>query len=689
MTRFFANEDGIALATVIGMIVVLTVLSVVLIDQVTTESDRSASAATSDAVFQAAEAGINDYLAKLTEDPAYYDHCVAKGESTRERDDNHALVSHSVTTNDCEPGGVSAWPSSVKWTYPNNQDWWYSGTSDTTSQTAMRGYAYNLMITPPYAAVGTNPGTDYIDIVSTGCKVKDPAASPLVCDPRYHQRAIEVRAQITTPAAFQYMMNDMDTSGNDVCWASTVYGDMYSTGDIYVCGATFYGNVLAEGNVVVKSGYANPPNVISPGKIYTNSTTPPLHPTILKNALNISDIVGSISQVQTNAELNTNLRAGSSSTGVGTDFDDTSASAWRINFKSDGTVQVWKCLHSSSPEYIQPYCSDVHLSGGSVTLKSSTPGTTVNVDEAVDSFPTASSTNPQTIYIAPTTLSAPTTAITYTGEGETTNAATGITTGWFTGVRCSSCGTGGVTFPAGVALSLYNGGTAPAYNGPVPSNGAIYTGQDAIISWPTNINGYTAIDAAVFPASQLNGRVTVASASDILIAGDVHYASESVPNGTSAPNNDVLGLIAQKNITVAQYAPDKLWWRAATVAVGGSWGDYACQNGPVRDGSTQGSSSFTFVGTATYGSNTGCMRSTGTHAGGYGYIDGTGALRNVYRITDNGTAPSCPTTAPNCTSFTALKYLNPPWFPPLNGIETVLFREVRPGYIPPAAPSGS
>lgn len=680
LRRILANENGVAMVMVVGMIVVLTILAVVLIDQVTGEVKSAAGSSTSSNVFQAAEAGINDYIAKMTEDPAYYDHCVAKGESTRSRDDTLALVAHSVNAASCESGNASAWPSSVKWTYPNKKDWWYAGTGDASSNTtAIRGYAYNLMITPPHAASSTNPGAVYTDIVSTGCKVVDPSASPLVCDSRYPQRAIEVHTQITTPADFQYMMNSMDSGSGDVCWASTIYGSMYSTGDIYVCGATFYGNVMAEGKVV-GSGYT----VVSPSKIYTNSTTPPLHPTILKNPINISDIVGSVSQVQTNAELNTNLRAGSSTTGVGTAFDDTSASAWRLNFTSNGNVQVWKCVNSTLPEKNEPYCNDVKLTAN-VTLKSSST-TTMTVDQSTGvltqngyalsgSFP-ASCTGTCGIYVG---SGSTWDKVTYTGRTDTT----------FTGVTCSACGSSpGHTHLIGDTVSLYSGGlanqistTVPAYNGPVPSNGAIYTGQDAIISWPTAIKDFSATSSDGSPTSQVNGRVTVASATDIEVAGDVHYASEASPDGIGGANDDVLGLLADNNITMAQYAPTSLWWRAATVAVNGTWGDYACQNGPDRGSS----SSMTFVGTATYGSNTGCMHST-SPAGGYGY-NSSGSLKNVYRITDDGTAPACPSTAPLCASYNSLKYLNPPWFPPLNGIETVLFREVPPGYIPAAAPS--
>ena len=97
LKRFFSREEGMAMATVVMMTGVLTILSIVLIDQVTSETTRAGTAVKNDAVYQAAEAGINDYVAKLTEDPQFYDHYVAKGESTR-LGSNGATVAHSTST---------------------------------------------------------------------------------------------------------------------------------------------------------------------------------------------------------------------------------------------------------------------------------------------------------------------------------------------------------------------------------------------------------------------------------------------------------------------------------------------------------------------------------------------------------------------------------------------------------------
>lgn len=91
--------------------------------------------------------------------------------------------------------------------------------------------------------------------------------------------------------------------------------------------------------------------------------------------------------------------------------------------------------------------------------------------------------------------------------------------------------------------------------------------------------------------SVVDGRVTVATSASIYIGGNINYES---------PGNDVLGLMAAKNIVVGQYAPYNLTWRAATLAEDGMWRTPS-PPGPVTE--TKGT--MTFIG------------STATKDGGY------------------------------------------------------------------------
>ena len=77
------REDGIAMVLVVLISAFMTLLSVSLIDFVRSESTRGAHANWSNAAFQAAEAGVDDYTAKLVDDHGFYLHYVAPAESTR------------------------------------------------------------------------------------------------------------------------------------------------------------------------------------------------------------------------------------------------------------------------------------------------------------------------------------------------------------------------------------------------------------------------------------------------------------------------------------------------------------------------------------------------------------------------------------------------------------------------------
>jgi hypothetical protein len=357
-----------------------------------------------------------------------------------------------------------------------------------------------------------------------------------------------------------------------------------------------------------------------------------------------------------------------------TDFEDSSANAWRINFSPDGTFQVWKCIFASGspdPASSQPFCGgDLAFSSlvATVTGSGSNKRTTltVNVTGSTEEYPSSG-----TIYIGSTSGSIDSFAY-------ASKTSTSFISSTCNGSSCSS--TLPHTHSAGERVSCLSTGitwSVPMYNGPIPSNGAVYTGQDTIISWPTTITGYTSTSQDGSPTSKVNGRVTVATAGDMIIGGDIHYASEPPNDGTGGPDDDVLGLIAKGNIWLPKYAPANLWWRAATMALTGIWSDYNCTNSGAYRGD---SSSMTFVGTSAYTNPSGCMqRGSGSNSSGYN-------IDNVSRIADDGSAGAANSAY---AKYDALKFLFPPWFPVISGMETtVLFREVLPSYVPPAVPAG-
>jgi hypothetical protein len=435
-----------------------------------------------------------------------------------------------------------------------------------------------------------------------------------------------------------------DMSSSDVCFGSNLYGVIYSVGTIKVCGATAYGNILAETSV---SGNVN---LVSPAQIYTQSTNPSIR-TQVPQQVSFSQLTVSLANIKRAAALNS----------PSTVFDDSTAAAWQINFSPDGTFQVWKCVFVSGagnpdPAYAQPYCDNLTLSTVSTTSSHGNTTTTITTNGGTDGLPSTG-----TIYIGPNS-SGKTDTFNYSGRSSTATTTT------FTG-----SGSLTYTHSAGERVSYYSAApwAEPYYSGAIPANNAIYTGQDAIVSWPTAVSGFSGTGCPSYvgtPASAVNGRVTVGSNTDVIVAGDLCYSSQTSGNA----NDDVLGLVANNNVWIADYAPNNLWWRSASIALTGTWGDYDCTNGK----SGPYNNSMTFVGTMAYATANGCMDS-----GSVGYH-----IANVNRVADDGsmaTISQCPTTAPDCASYNALEFLFPPWFPVLDGENIGLFQEVPPSTLLP------
>jgi hypothetical protein len=173
----------------------------------------------------------------------------------------------------------------------------------------------------------------------------------------------------------------------------------------------------------------------------------------------------------------------------------------------------------------------------------------------------------------------------------------------------------------------------------IPTNGAIYATKTIIIGGPgaSGNNG----------PSTVNGRVTVASGDDIVIAGNISYVNAV----NCVCGDDVLGMVGQNSVYVANWAPKNLTWRGASLARLYQWRAWDCGNVSGRTG--QGS-------TMTY----------------YGSTITNGTTPNP----DNGdTGGGCMSSYDDrfYNYDQTLTYLPPPWFPTIDTPYTFqLFREV-------------
>jgi len=149
----------------------------------------------------------------------------------------------------------------------------------------------------------------------------------------------------------------------------------------------------------------------------------------------------------------------------------------------------------------------------------------------------------------------------------------------------------------------------------VPANGAVYSPQTVIVS------------------GQVHGRVTVASNNDIDIGDNISYVT---------PGQDVLGLIADNDVTVCDWAPNMLNWTGAVLAETGTWQTY--------------SSSYSAAGRDKYSTMTFTGSAATENGGDFGGFD--------YRTYDYDKN---------------LLYLAPPWFPTIaDSYTTLVFQEIAP-----------
>lgn len=287
------REDGVAMVLVVALYAMLVLLAVTLIATVLAEGTRSATAVRRDAAFQAAEAGIDDYTAKLVDDHGYYAHYVHPGESTREAAGGAVVAAGE------------AWNGELTWTYPNGEDTW---------RQLSNGYEYNLQVWAPTESSPT------VKIVATGRKQGSTT----------DYRVVETLIRPSSVADFQRIVN-----GN-VSWGSgaSTYGRIYSAGNVTHNG-TAYGNIYAEGSitgsVVMMDG----------AQKYDSATIR----TVIENPINYSSFLTSLVDIQRAAAIS----------GVGLYLDDAAASAWRLTFNSDGTITVQQC-GGSSVDTTQPTC---------------------------------------------------------------------------------------------------------------------------------------------------------------------------------------------------------------------------------------------------------------------------------------------------------------------------------------------
>ena len=298
MRRLARQEEGFALIMVLGMTVLLLVLAFALIDVMQSEASRSRTAVKRDAAYQAAEAGVDDYISKLIDDHLYYVHFVHPGEATRTATASGRLVAATQTWQQSDGNA---------WTYPNGKDRWYG------SAQLGNGYEYDLEIIPPSA---TQP---LIQIVSTGRPVNDP-------DTR-DWRELQVLVRPSSVSDYQMVADADITYGSGATTYGKIYAGIDGSGVAHSVrhDGIAYGDIYAEGSVTGNTTMMN-------GAQKYNSTN---IRTIIKSPINFNSFLASLVDIRNAA-------------GAGGVVEDVpTVDAWKMTFQSNGQVVVQSCMKAS------------------------------------------------------------------------------------------------------------------------------------------------------------------------------------------------------------------------------------------------------------------------------------------------------------------------------------------------------
>ena len=298
------QDQGMALilVTLVGSVL----MSVVAISasNATKDLDRATSEERRSAAFQAAEAGVDDYISKLTEDHSYHLRFVHPAESTR--------VSGATTT----VGGQS-WNGSLTWTYPSHNLTW---------RVLPNGYSYNIEVTPPTA------GSPNITLVVVG---KAPTTAEL--------RKLEVVVRTGSIADFQMIANADISYGSTATTNGKIYAGIDSSNVAHSIAhaGNAYAGLYAEGSVtgMVAS------RLHSPAQTYGATTNPSIR-TAVQSPIVFNNFTDSVIQ----------LKAAAGTGGVLLDLS--TVNAWRLQFTAAGTIVIAKCTKSggSAVESVLPAC---------------------------------------------------------------------------------------------------------------------------------------------------------------------------------------------------------------------------------------------------------------------------------------------------------------------------------------------
>ncbi len=323
LRRISREEHGQAMMMVVILVVALSVLGTGLVQAVMSDQTQASDATIRQKVLEAAEAGIDDYTAKLLDDNQYYFHYLAPGESTRTSATSGGNISSVLP-----PASPTVWPQAggTKWTFPSGKNAWFD---------LGNGYSYNLeVIAPKDTSNNTYPNsTPYLEIVSTGKKNGSNNSAT-----NNKTRVLQEFLSPSSIADFQMLADANISYGSVATTRGKIYAGVNPNNPAIKYSVnhdgTAYGNIYAEGNITGSTTWAGTP----PAQGYNSSTIR----SQIKSPIQFNAFLGSFTDI---------ARAAQNAGGI---YLNNSSYVWYLTFNSAGTVTIKGCTAGSAPEDVQP-----------------------------------------------------------------------------------------------------------------------------------------------------------------------------------------------------------------------------------------------------------------------------------------------------------------------------------------------
>jgi len=320
------DESGVALITVLLLITLLLGVAVALPALTSSEGTRSNTAVRANSSLQAAEGGLNVYVADLTEDSAFYLDYIAAGEARR----TYNATQYPTTAGANSNANVAlspSWPATATWTYPSNL------TTDPGWRTlGSSSYQYLVEVFP-----NVNEPND-IRIIAVG-RPTPTAAAPASATANY--RAVEAELNALSISDFQMLSASSITYGA----TATTTGWVYATNNDSGTHASISHSGTATADLFTEntlSSYGGSTNLVSPARKYASNSSPSIR-TVINEPITFADLRSS-NQIAPETGGEGAIQLDAASSGITLTPSPNVPNAFWLKFHTPHEVDVYQCL---------------------------------------------------------------------------------------------------------------------------------------------------------------------------------------------------------------------------------------------------------------------------------------------------------------------------------------------------------